>query len=202
MSGFTDAELYRRGCDTLLASWAAYAEGAVGASLERLPGVTAAVFPAGFERTVYNNALLERGLDRGGRATALDATQAAYATAGISHFAAWVHESDQAMRAELEQSGYVLDTTTRAMGMNLDDIAVPRPEIALGPATWAEYLALEGLPPDFLRGADHAAFHVLAARIDGELVAAALAYDFGDDSGIFNVGTVERARRRGLGAPR
>jgi predicted GNAT family acetyltransferase len=45
--------------------------------------------------------------------------------------------------------------------------------------------------------ADHAAF-LLAARADGELVAAALAYDFGDDCGIYNVGTVERARRRGL----
>jgi len=199
MSAFTGAELYRRGCDTLLASWAAYAEGAAGASLELLPGVTAAVFPAGFERTVYNNALLEPGLDRGGRATALDAVEAAYAAAGISGFAAWVHENDQPMRAALEQRGYVLDTTTRAMGMNLDDIAGPGPEVALGPATWAEYLALDGLPPDFLREADHAAFHVLAARIDGEMVAAALAYNFGDDCGIYNVGTVEKARRRGLG---
>jgi GNAT superfamily N-acetyltransferase len=42
------------------------------------------------------------------------------------------------------------------------------------------------------------AFHLLAARIDGEMVAA-LAYDFGDDCGIYNVGTVEKARRRGLG---
>jgi GNAT superfamily N-acetyltransferase len=51
----------------------------------------------------------------------------------------------------------------------------------------------------FLRTADHAAFHLLAARADGEMVAAALAYDFGGDCGIYNVGTLERARRRGLG---
>jgi ribosomal protein S18 acetylase RimI-like enzyme len=31
------------------------------------------------------------------------------------------------------------------------------------------------------------------------MVAAALAYDFGGDCGIYNVGTVEKARRRGLG---
>jgi predicted GNAT family acetyltransferase len=58
---------------------------------------------------------------------------------------------------------------------------------------------MDGLPPDFLATADHAAFHLLAARIDGETVAAALACDFAGDSGIYNVGTVEKARRRGLG---
>jgi predicted GNAT family acetyltransferase len=83
--------------------------------------------------------------------------------------------------------------------MTLDEIAVPRPRIDLGPAEWPEYLSMDGLPPGFLRTADHAAFHLLAARIDGELVAVALAYDFGGDCGIYNVGTVERARRRGLG---
>jgi len=107
MSRPTDAGLYLRCSDTLLASWEAYARGAVGAAVKRLPGVAAAVFPHEPERAVYNNALLEH--------------------------------------------------------------------------------------------ADHAAFHLLAARIDGEMVAAALAYDFGGDSGIYNVGTVEKARRRGLG---
>jgi hypothetical protein len=60
MSRFTDAELYRRGSDTLLASWEAYACGAVGAAVKRLPGATVAVFPDGPERAVYNNALLHR----------------------------------------------------------------------------------------------------------------------------------------------
>jgi GNAT superfamily N-acetyltransferase len=103
------------------------------------------------------------------------------------------------MRAELERRGYILDTTTRAMGMGLDDIAVPRPQIPLGPAGWSEYLQMEGLPPDFLGPADHAVLHLLTARIGGEMVAAALAYDFGGDCGIYNVGTVAKARRRGLG---
>jgi GNAT superfamily N-acetyltransferase len=125
--------------------------------------------------------------------------EAVYAAAGVARFAAWVHESDEPMRAELEQRGYTLDTTTRAMGMALDDIAVPRPQIPLRPARWLEYLTLEGLPLDFLSTADHAAFHLLAAWADGEMVAAALAYDFGDDCGIYNVETVEKARKRGLG---
>jgi hypothetical protein len=126
------AELYLRGSDTLLASWEAYARGATGAALHRLPGVAA--------------------------------VQAAYAAAGVARFAAWVHESDEPMRAELERRGYALDTTTRAMGMALDEIRLPRPQIALGPAGWTEYLEMEHLPPDFLRTADHAAFHLLAAR--------------------------------------
>jgi ribosomal protein S18 acetylase RimI-like enzyme len=98
--------------------------------------------------------------------------EAVYAAAGVARFPAWVHETDQPMRAELERCGYTLDTATRAMGMALDDIRLPRRQIPLGPAQWPEYL---------------------------ELVAAALAYDFADDCGIYNVGTVEKARRRGLG---
>jgi GNAT superfamily N-acetyltransferase len=199
MSRFTDAELYLRGSETLLASWEAYACGAAGAAVKRFPGVAAAVFPAEPEGVFYNNALLQRDLGAGERSEALDAMEAAYTAAGISRFAAWVHESDPTMRGELERRGYTLDTTTRAMGMALDDIRLPRPGIELGPADWLEYLSMEGLPPDFLAAADHAAFHLLAARADGQLVAAALAYDFGDDCGIYNVGTVERVRRRGLG---
>ena len=37
--------------------------------------------------------------------------------------------------------------------------ALPRPDIELGPADWPEYLRMDGLPPDFLGRADHAAFH-------------------------------------------
>jgi GNAT superfamily N-acetyltransferase len=125
--------------------------------------------------------------------------ETAYAAVGVTRFAAWVHESDRAMRGEIERRGYTLDTATRAMGMALDEIRLPHPAIELGTADWLEYLSMEGLPPDFLAAADHAALHLLVARADGELVAAALAYDFTDDCGIYNVGTVEKARRRGLG---
>jgi GNAT superfamily N-acetyltransferase len=193
------AELYRRGSATLLASWAAYAAGSAGAAVHHLAGVAAAVFPHEPERAVYNNALLERDLGRGERAGAADAMEAAYAAAGVTRFAAWVHETDEPMRAELERRGYTLDTTTRAMGMTLDNIAVPRPQLDLAPASWSEYLEMGDLPPDFLSTADHAAFHLLAARDGGELVAAALAYDSDGDCGIYNVETVPKARRRGLG---
>src|SRR3954469_9819960 len=170
------AELYRRGSATLLASWEAYARGAAGATVHRLAGVAAAVFPCEPERAVYNNALLERELGPGERAGAADAMEAAYAAAGapappeppcpgagVPRFAAWVQETEEPMRAELVRRGYTLDTTTRAMGMALDDIAVPRPQLDLDPASWSEYLEMDDLPPDFLSAADHAAFHLLMA---------------------------------------
>ena len=198
MSRLTDAELYVRGAETLLASWEQYARGATGAALHRLPGVAAAVFPNEPERGVYNNALLERDLGASQRADAVSAMEAAYEAAGVTRFAAWVHESDAAMRSALERRGYTLDEVTRAMGMTLDDIRVPRPEFELGPADWSEHLRLAGVPRGFLSGADPGAFHVLVARLGGENVSTAIAFDFAGDCGIYNVGTLEPARRRGL----
>jgi GNAT superfamily N-acetyltransferase len=198
-TGRTDSDLWRRGRATLLASWEEYARGASAAAVRRLPGVDVAVFPNEPERAVYNNALLQPGLAARERADALDAMEGLYDAAGVTQFAAWTDESDGAMRRELERRHYVLDTTTRAMGRWLDDLRVPRPSIALEAAAWSEYLEADGLPPEFLRDADHAALHVLVARTEGTVVAAALAYDCAGDCGIYNVGTVEQARRRGLG---
>ena len=195
----TDAELYDRGTATLLASWAQYARGATGAAVRRLPGVAAAVFPNGPERAVYNNALLARDLTRSERAEALDAMEAAYAAARVTRFAAWVHESDEAMRVDLERRGYALDTSTRAMAMTLDDIRLPRPQIEVGPPDWFEYLRIIGAPPGLLENADRNAFRILVARLDGENVATAMAFDLDGDCGIYNVGTMPHARRRGLG---
>jgi ribosomal protein S18 acetylase RimI-like enzyme len=199
MTVLTDGDLYLRAGETLVASWEAYARGASGAAVHRLPGVAAAVFPAGPERAVYNNAVLGHGLTAAGRAAAVDAMEAAYAAAGVTRFAAWVHETDAPMCRHLERRGYTLDETTRAMGMELAGLRVPRPAVEAGPADWPAYLAAEGLPPDFLGSADHAAFHVRVVRLEGEIVAAALAYDHGGDCGIYNVATAERVRRRGLG---
>jgi len=188
----SDAELYARGMRTLLASWEAYAHGARGAALLRAPGVAAAVFPDEPERSVYNNAVLTR-------ADAVEAMEAAYAEAGVTHFAAWVHERDEALRALLEGRGYRLDETTRVMGMELRELCLPRPELTLAAPHWAEYLRTFDLSPELLRGADHVALHLVLARSNGASVAAALAFDCEGDCGIYNVATVEHARRRGLG---
>jgi ribosomal protein S18 acetylase RimI-like enzyme len=199
MAAPTDSDLYRRGAATLIASWEQYARGAAGAAVRRLPGIAVAVFPHAPERGVYNNALPERDLTAAERADALDAMEAAYASAGVERFAAWAHETDLALCTDLEWRGYAIDTSTRAMGLALDEIRVPRPELDLAPPDWSEYLRIVGVAPDFLSAANPAAYHILVARLDGENVAAAMAFDLDGDCGIYNVGTLEHARRRGIG---
>ena len=126
---FSSRDLYRRGMATLVASWEAYAGGSAGAAVIRSPGLAAAVFPSEPARAVYNNALLARGLGPAERMAALDAAEATYAAAGVGRFAAWVHESDEALRRDVAARGYTLDTATRSMGVALADLRVPRPDI-------------------------------------------------------------------------
>ena len=123
----------------------------------------------------------------------------AYRAAEVSRFAAWVHETDEAMRADLEQRGYTLDETTRAMGLEADGVLLRRPNVELAPPDWSESLQIMGLRPDFLAGADHAAYHLLIGCHDGKSVSTAMAFDHAGDCGIYNVTTLAQARRRGLG---
>jgi GNAT superfamily N-acetyltransferase len=202
MTRLGERHLYDRAVATLIASWEEIAAGSAGAEVQRLPGVTAAVFPNDPERSIYNNAVLERGLEGAEGGVALEAMEAVYASAGIGGFAAWVHESDTEMQSEFGSRGYTIAESTQVMGMSLDDLP-PEPAAAaeIVPADWAAYLEHlhgYGLPATLLAGVDPEAFHVLAARLDGEVVATALAFDHAGDCGVFNTSTYERARRGGL----
>src|SRR3954454_4320738 len=115
-SPMTDAELYARGAQTILAAWEAGARGSRGAGVVRLPGVACGVFPHAPERTIYNNALLERGLDAAGIAGARAARAAGSAPAQVGHCAAGPHESDEPLCPALAARGYVIAEATRAMG--------------------------------------------------------------------------------------
>jgi ribosomal protein S18 acetylase RimI-like enzyme len=199
VTSLTDDDLYLRGTDTVVASWEAYARGAPGARVQRWRGVATAVFPNEPERSIYNNAILARDLAPAARADGLDAMEAAYARAEISHFAAWVHESEHEMIRDLERRGYTLAETTRAMGMALDDLRPPRPALEVERIEWSEWVAIFGLPAGLLSGLDPDAFQLLSTRLGGEPVASAIAFDHERDCGIYNVGTLEHARKRGLG---
>ena len=131
-------------------------------------------FPAS-RNAPSTNALLERP-------DAVPAMEAAYAEAGVTRFAAWVHENDEATRSALDRRGYRLDQTTRAMGMALEDVRLPRPQLDLGSVEWGGYLRIFGLSPGLLSRADRTAFRVLVARLDDENVATAMAFDHGSDT--------------------
>jgi GNAT superfamily N-acetyltransferase len=186
-------DLYRRGVETLVASWEAYARAAPGAAVHRRPGIAAAVFPDEPERGIYNNVLLERP---GG----LDDVESIYRAAGVTRFAVWVHDGDDATRNAVEARGYALDTSTRAMAMALEDLRAQPAAIEVALIDWPEQLTMFDLPPTLLAGGDLDDFHILAVRIDGANVASAIAFDHDGDCGIYNVGTLEPYRRRGLGA--
>jgi len=195
----TDSDLYARGMTTVAACWAAFARSATGAHVHHFPHLAVAVFPDEPERSIYNNSILERGLAPAERAAALEAMEELYAAAGVSRFAAWVHETDRAMQEELLRRGYTFDTTTRAMGLSLDSVSLPRPDIELAPPEWREHLRIIGVASDLLSGLDQTALHLLVAQHAGENVATAFGFDHGEDCGIYNVVTLEHARRRGIG---
>jgi GNAT superfamily N-acetyltransferase len=198
----SDRLLYERGMATAIACWEHFAAATDGASVIRAPGVTAAVFPSGPERAVYNNAVLELDLRHGERRAAIAAMEAAYRAGAVDGFAAWVHESDLPMIDELERREYRLAETTRAMGMSLDELTVPPPHVDARRPAWREYqqfLARVGVPAGLLPHVDATALDVVIAAIDGENAATALSFDHDGDCGIYNVTTVPAARRRGLG---
>jgi GNAT superfamily N-acetyltransferase len=195
-----EADLYQRGLETLIASWEAYARCATGASVQRHPGVTIGIFPYEPERSIYNNAVLESNRHSSARADAIAAMQRAYAAARIDRFAAWVHEADSAMQSDLERLGYTLDTTTRVMGMSLDDFRLPQPELDVRPLEWSDYLRVFELPAGLLANGNREDLHVVVAFLDNEPVTSVLTFDLAGDCGIYNVGTLEHARRRGLAA--
>jgi GNAT superfamily N-acetyltransferase len=187
----------------MLAAWQAVADGTEHAAIVRTEGVIAGVFPHGPEREIYNNALMPRDRDADGRRAAIAALEATYGSAGVTRYAAWVHEGDSALRADMASRGYVISEATRAMGMAIDTPVVVDVEAELTVGPWPDYLRLlqaePGVPPGLLDGVDPCAFRVRLAALDGELVASALSLERDDDCGIFNVGTVEHARRRGIG---
>ena len=182
--------LYRRQAATLVASWRVDARHSAGAAVVEEAGAAICLFPAEPERGIYNNALLDRGMDAEAAARAVDAVEAAYRDAGIDRYAVWAHESEPAPIAELTGRGYRFDISTRAMAMPLELLPGPRPELEPVELDWDGYMRLFDLPDGLLAGADAAEMRLRAAGLDGEVVAAVLAFDHDGDCGIYNLETL------------
>jgi ribosomal protein S18 acetylase RimI-like enzyme len=155
------------------------------------------VFPQKPEHAIHRNALLTGAQSPVDQRAAVDTLSTTYATDGVEHFAGWVHESDEAMCDTLRAHGFAIETSTRAMALDLADLARSRPEIAAASLPWHEYVLRFGFQDSFLAHADHDRCILGVARRDGEPVAAALAFDHEGDCGIYNVGPLEHARRQG-----
>jgi ribosomal protein S18 acetylase RimI-like enzyme len=193
----TDMDLYLRGTGTLLATGEEYARAVAGAAVHRRHGVSIAVFPTDPERAVYNNALPERDLDAPERAACLERWRPCMRRpTSLASPSGRTRATGRCGPSSNDAA--TCSTRRRARWADLDDLRAPPPDVELAPPDWSEYLRIVGVPPSFLAGADPSVYHVLVARHRGESVATAMAYDHRDDCGIYNVGTVEHARRHGL----
>jgi GNAT superfamily N-acetyltransferase len=194
----TTGEMFERSVATLVRSWAYLATGSPGAEVIKTDGATVAAFVELPERRFLNNVLLDRSL--ADPAATIDAVERAYAERGIDRYAVWVHESQGApVAAELEARGYVYESSTRTMAMPIDGLlAADTSQLDLVEATLPEFWriqGLEGLLPDL----PPEPAHIYVARVGGEGVTTLMAFDHDGDCGIYMVGTLPRARRRGLG---
>ena len=169
------------------------------AAVHRFAGVAAAVFPNEPERGVYNNAVLECDLAASERAEAIAAMEAAYENAGVTRFAAWVHETDRrdALRSRTTRLHARRGDARDGHDARRHPCAATRARARAGGLVRA---------PAHRRGAAGPPRRSRRRRLPrprrrhrGENVATGIAFDFGTDCGIYNVGTLEPARRRGLG---
>jgi GNAT superfamily N-acetyltransferase len=196
-----DKEILGRSVATLVESWAYLASGSPGAEVTRIEDGAIAAFPHPPDRDFLNNAVLAR------RPADIAATVArvevAYARVGVERFAIWVHESEPATAEELRGRGYRLDTSTRTMAMSTADLAafdsatLGLPTLEVIEPGLKEFWAVDGLD-GLLPTLDPSAAHLYVARVDDEDVAMLMAFDHAGDCGIYMVGTVPGARRRGV----
>ena len=142
----TDAELYRRGVATLLASWEEYARGR-----RRRRGLRAAAAsprpcsrasPSAPSTTTRCSTRPRAGRARRGRRRDGGRLRAPPAS---TRYAAWVHESDDGDARRARARAATRSTRRRGRwAWRSTTSRLPRPELELGPPDWPEYLRILG----------------------------------------------------------
>jgi ribosomal protein S18 acetylase RimI-like enzyme len=194
----TDDELYERMLDSMDAFFPNFAERAV-----RRDGLVAVLTPSIPDRSVFNGVVYR---DEAALRDALAELTRIYADAGIVAWTVWVPRRDAELRETLERAGHVHDAAPEAMAAPLAEIDLGRGAAGLD---WEHGSHLVPAMADILEEAFHwprdpvakvLAWmeHVYVARVDGEPVACVAAWDHAGDCAIWNVGTREAARGRGL----
>lgn len=197
---------------SLVASWRTLAEGAPDARVERAGEASAAIFPAGPSRAIFNNALIDRGATD--PEAAVRAVAAAYADAAVDGFAIWAHAGDSATIAELEAAGCAVAESTCAMVARLGGEAgaadaasvgerAAEERATAGPAAVerldepGEALGLNGVGGDLFARWPAGARWFGIRDAAGALVSCALALHLDGDCQISFVATAPAARRQG-----
>jgi GNAT superfamily N-acetyltransferase len=185
--------------------WRLMAE-ASGGFVDEDEDLVAAVVPAAPERSVFNSVFYEssaRMID------SIDRLADLYAEAGVIAWTVWVPESDTAVAQALESAGHSLDAAPRAMGMTLEELREPPPpsgelEVVqeddhetMGRINEVAYGYTGGSFSEVVRQPVPDA-HVYLARLGGEAVGCAMAWDHGADAEITWVATLPEARGRGV----
>ena len=194
----TDEALYERMLDSMEDFFGRTAETAL-----RLDGVLAAVTPSIPDRSVFNSVVYR---DPEALLAARDELDAAYAEAGVHAWTVWTPERDAAVREGLEAAGHMLDAWPEAMAAELAGLDLERGAEGLdwerGPHLLEEMCDV--LEEAFHWPAGRAARRMdwmeelYVARVDGAAAACVAWLAVNGDCAVWNVGTREAARGRGL----
>jgi GNAT superfamily N-acetyltransferase len=174
-----------------------------GAQLLELDGVVATVVPVTPERSITNSVVYEHpeALEQ-----ALEPLAGAYADAGIRAWTVWVPERDGGAQELLDRAGHRLDAAPTAMALDLDGFEpAPTADLELDRTPAASAVgcindAAYGFDGEFARAfaTMPEEVNVYAALADGEAVACVGTIHDQGDCGIYLVGTLPKARGRGL----
>jgi GNAT superfamily N-acetyltransferase len=191
--------------ETQLPFWRLTAE-AAGGFVHRDEDIMATVVPAAPERSVFNS-VFYRSPRR--MVEAIDPLVELYREAGVRAWTVWVPEADGEVAVALESAGHFLDAAPRAMAMGLDELVEPPPPgggLELAREDDRETMArLNDVAYGYTDGTFSGVLRrpipdsrIYLARLEGEEVGCAMAWDHGDDTEIAWVATLPEARGRGI----